>query len=66
MSSEESTDARLNIFLRFAGVVFIAIGLLLALFVSTTPLITQVATVFYLISALLTLSGLIAVISKLE
>ncbi|MFQ6134968.1 MAG: hypothetical protein ACE5KU_04040 [Nitrososphaerales archaeon] len=66
MSSAEATEARLNIFLRLAGIVFIALGILLALFTSTTPLITQVAMVFYLISALLTLSGIIAVISKLE
>ncbi len=57
---------RLNVFLRLAGAIFIVLGIVLALFTSSTQLITQVAAVFYLISALLTLSGTVAVISKLE
>jgi hypothetical protein len=66
LSSTAATETRLNIFVRLAGIFFIVLGVLLAFFTSTTPLIGQVAGVFYLLAALLTISGLAAVISKLE
>ncbi|MCL5318818.1 MAG: hypothetical protein M1503_11245 [Thaumarchaeota archaeon] len=58
----------MNIFVRLAGVVFIALGVLLAFFTITTtpPLISQVSSVFYLISVLLAASGVVAALAKLE
>ncbi len=58
----------MNIFVRAAGAVFIALGVLLAFFTVTTtpPLISQVSSVFYLISVLLAASGVVTVVAKLE
>lgn len=66
MSSIEATESRLNIFIRLVGTIFIILGIVLAVFTYTASTITQVAAIFYLISTLLTLSGILAVISKLD
>ena len=68
MFGSEASDMRMNLFVRLAGVVFIALGVLLAFFTVTTtpPLISQVSSVFYLISVLLAASGVVAALAKLQ
>jgi len=62
----EELSIRANVFVKLAGLIFIVLGAVLAFFTSTTPLIVQVSTVFYVISAILAFSGIVAIISKLE
>ena len=62
----EQLDIRANVFVKLAGLIFIILGGILAFFTSTTPLIVQVSTVFYMISAILAFAGTVAIISKLE
>lgn len=62
----EELSTRANVFVKLAGLIFIVLGAVLAFFTSTTPLIVQVSTVFYVISAILAFSGIVAIISKLE
>ncbi len=62
----EELDTRANVFVKLAGLIFIVLGVILAFFTSSTPLIVQVSTVFYIISVILTFSGIVAIISKLK
>ena len=62
----EQLSTRANVFVKLAGLIFIILGGILAFFTSTTPLIVQVSTVFYIISAILAFAGITAIISKLE
>ena len=62
----EQLSTRANVFVKLAGLIFIILGAVLAFFTSTTPLLVQVSTVFYMISAILAFAGTIAIISKLE
>ena len=62
----EQLSTRANVFVKLAGLIFIILGGILAFFTSTTPLIVQVSTVFYMISAILAFAGTVAIISKLE
>ena len=62
----EQLSTRANVFVKLAGLIFIILGAILAFFTSTTPLLVQVSTVFYMISAILAFAGTIAIISKLE
>ena len=62
----EQLSTRANVFVKLAGLIFIILGGILAFFTSTTPLLVQVSTVFYMISAILAFAGTIAIISKLE
>ena len=62
----EQLSTRANVFVKLAGLIFIILGAILAFFTSTTPLLVQVSTVFYMISAILAFSGTVAIISKLE
>ena len=62
----EQLSTRANVFVKLAGLIFIILGGILAFFTSTTPLIVQVSTVFYIISAILAFAGIVAIISKLE
>jgi hypothetical protein len=62
----EQLSTRANVFVKLAGLIFIILGAILAFFTSTTPLIVQVSTVFYMISAILAFAGTVAIISKLE
>ena len=66
MSGSDTLDTRANVFVKLAGLIFIVLGGVLAFFTSTTPLIVQVSTVFYMISAILAFAGTVAIISKLE
>ena len=62
----EQLSTRANVFVKLAGLIFIILGAVLAFFTSTTPLLVQVSTVFYMISAILAFAGTVAIISKLE
>jgi hypothetical protein len=62
----EQLSTRANVFVKLAGLIFIILGAILAFFTSTTPLLVQVSTVFYMISAILAFAGTVAIISKLE
>ena len=62
----EQLDIRANVFVKLAGLIFIILGAVLAFFTSTTPLLVQVSTVFYMISAILAFAGTVAIISKFE
>jgi hypothetical protein len=62
----EQLGTRLNVFVKLAGLIFIILGAVLAFFTSTTPLLVQVSTVFYMISAILAFAGTVAIISKFE
>jgi len=66
LSGVEESEARLNIFVRLVGLIFLLLGVILTYLTSTTPLLPQVASVFYIVSALLLVSGLIATVAKLE
>ena len=66
MSRLDRFNVQINLFIRLAGIIFVGLGGVLAYFTSSTPLIVQVSTVFYLISVLLTSFGILALISKLE
>ena len=62
----EQLSTRANVFVKLAGLIFIILGGILAFFTSITPLIVQLSTVFYIISAILAFAGITAIISKLE
>ena len=62
----EQIGTRANVFVKLAGLIFIILGGILAFFTSITPLLVQVSTVFYMISAILAFAGTVAIISKLE
>ena len=62
----EQLDIRANVFVKLAGLIFIILGGILAFFTSITPLIVQLSTVFYIISAILAFAGITAIISKFE
>ncbi|MFC1753274.1 hypothetical protein ACFL96_07760 [Thermoproteota archaeon] len=66
MSKLDLLNVQINMFIRLAGLIFIALGGVLAYFTLSTPLIIQVSSVFYLISILLASFGTLALISKLE
>jgi hypothetical protein len=62
----EQLSTRANVFVKLAGLIFIILGAVLAFFTSTTTLLVQVSTVFYMISAILAFAGTVAIISKFE
>ncbi len=66
MKKTETTEARIGVFVRLVGLIFLAVGLGLGYSAWTTPLTPTVLPVFYLASGLFFLSGVLALIVKLE
>ena len=58
--------SRVNVLLRTLGLIFLILGLLTAYLTATTPLYPPVAATFYLISTLLAVSGLVALVARVE
>jgi hypothetical protein len=58
--------SRVNVLLRALGLIFLVLGLLTAYLTATTPLYPPVAATFYLISTLLAVSGLVALVARIE
>jgi tellurite resistance protein TehA-like permease len=61
-----TADVRLNLFVRVLGLAFLGLGVTLATYTATAPLLAQVASVFYLVAGLLGIAGLIALIARFE
>jgi len=66
LKKSKTTEARIDIFIRFIGLVFLTIGVLIAYFTATTPIVPQISPVYYLVSILCIISGFVTLISKLE
>ncbi|MGB9659417.1 MAG: hypothetical protein ACPLY9_02675 [Nitrososphaerales archaeon] len=60
------TTERIDVFIRIIGLIFLILGVSIAYFTATTPLIPQISPIYYFISILFIISGLIALISKLD
>ncbi|MEM2873689.1 MAG: hypothetical protein QXD82_05945 [Nitrososphaerales archaeon] len=60
------TTERIDVFIRIIGLIFLIIGISIAYFTATAPLIPQISPIYYFISILFIISGLVALISKLE
>jgi hypothetical protein len=58
--------SRVNVLLRALGLIFLVLGLLTAYLTATTPLYPPVAATFYLISTLLAVSGVVALVARIE
>ncbi|MCP8323087.1 MAG: hypothetical protein L6N96_02765, partial [Candidatus Methylarchaceae archaeon HK02M2] len=63
MRTSKTTETRINIFIRIIGLIFLLVGILLAYFTATTPIVPQISPVYYLVSLLCIISGLVALIS---
>lgn len=66
MSSKARTTERIDMFIRLIGLIFLILGFSIAYFTATTPLIPQISPIYYFISILFIISGLVALISKLD
>lgn len=66
MSSKARTTERIDVFIRIIGLIFLITGVSIAYFTATTPLIPQISPIYYFISILFIISGLVALISKLD
>lgn len=66
MSKIKTAEARLNVFIRLLGLVFLAFGGIVAYYTATTNLTPQIPPVFYAISVIMVTGGLIVLVSKLE
>lgn len=62
----ETTEARIDIFIRIVGLIFLSMGIAFAYLTATTPLVAQITSVYYLISALSIVSGIVTLISKID
>jgi len=60
------TTERIDVFVRLIGFIFLILGAIMAYFTATTPLIPQISPIYYFISILFIISGLIALVSKLD
>ncbi|MEM3382537.1 MAG: hypothetical protein QXL52_04305 [Nitrososphaerales archaeon] len=60
------TAERIDVFIRIIGFIFLILGLSIAYFTANTPLIPQISPIYYFISILFIVSGLVALISKLD
>ncbi len=60
------TTERIDVFIRLIGLIFLIIGISIAYFTATTPIIPQISPIYYFISILFIISGLVALISKLD
>lgn len=66
MEKKDIYRSRMNILVKLIGLIFLVMGLLTAYLTATTALHPSVATTFYLISALLAASGLIALVAQIK
>ena len=66
MSKPDVVELRLNLLIRFLGLVFLALGVVLAYFTSTSAIAPQSTPVFYGASLSLCVAGLVALAVKLE
>lgn len=66
MAGLKTTEARLNTFVRLIGAALLLIGLATAYLTATTPLLPQLAPVFYFVAFVLASAGFVAMIAKLE
>ncbi|MCP8303924.1 MAG: hypothetical protein H3Z50_00390 [archaeon] len=66
MGTSKTTETRIDIFIRFIGLIFLILGILLAYFTATTPIVPQISPIYYLVSIICMISGLVALISRLE
>ncbi len=66
MSAPKTAEARLNVFIRLLGLVFLALGGAVAYYTATTNLTPQIPPIFYIISLLMVASGVLVLAAKLE
>ncbi|MEM2883956.1 MAG: hypothetical protein QXN08_04135 [Nitrososphaerales archaeon] len=66
MEKKEIYRSRMNILIKLIALIFVVMGLLTAYLTATTPLHPSVASTFYLISALLAVSGLITLVARIK
>jgi hypothetical protein len=62
----QAVESRLNILVRLLGVIFLIFGMVLAALTASSPIIPQVSPLFYFISIIMVVSGLLAVVAKLK
>lgn len=66
MPKSAEVESRLNVLLKLIGSLFLIFGAALAALTATSPIIPQVASVFYFISITMIVSGFLAVYAKLK
>ncbi len=66
MSKIKTAEARLNVFIRLLGLLFLILGAIIAYYTATTNLTPQIPPVFYGISVIMVTAGFIVLVSKLE
>jgi uncharacterized membrane protein YadS len=59
-------EPRVNVLIRVIGLIYVIFGILLAVFTSTTNIVSQVVSTYYLISTILIATGILALFAKLE
>lgn len=62
----QAVESRLDMFVRLLGVIFLIFGIVLAALTASSPIVPQVSPVFYFISIIMVVSGLLAVVAKLK
>lgn len=66
MKKTQTTEMRINVLVRLVGLIFLGVGIALGYYTATTPVAPALLSIFYFISALFAVSGLIAIVVKLE
>jgi hypothetical protein len=66
LKSLKGIEERVNISIRLIGLVFLILGAFVIYHTANTSLIPQVSPIYYLISLLFIIFGLIALISELD
>jgi len=57
---------RIVLLIKAVGIVFVALGLAVGYAASTTPLVPPLLAVFYLVAVIFLLSGLYALVARIE
>ncbi|MCP8311231.1 MAG: hypothetical protein L6N95_04255 [Candidatus Methylarchaceae archaeon HK01B] len=66
MGTSKTAETRIDIFIRLIGAIFLILGILLAYFTATTSIVPQISPIYYLVSIICMISGLVALISRFE
>ena len=66
MATWTPTGTRIDLVMRLLGRIFLSFGVVLAVFTSRTPLVSQIIPVFYFIALLLAISGIIGLIVRIK
>lgn len=66
MATWTPTGTRIDLVMRLLGLIFLSFGVVLAVFTSRTPLVSQIIPVFYFIALLLAISGIIGLIVRIK